>query len=444
MRIDHTITKAFDGRPGSRYRVRSARPEGLSLRLTFAGDGGTEIDLKIYPAGEAASTCASNRNFDIVYQSQGSDAMDDEKRRMLESVVETLLGLEENIAYGDWEETLGEEADSRFLCGPAVEIKITRRCNQSCIFCKSSSKLENYAMPFEMPNLLRRLVKKSDFLTLSGGETCLDPFLESHLAEARKAGFRSIEVQTNGMLMQDRPTVRRLAAAGMTNALVSLHSHDPEISDAITRCRGGYEATVAGIRSLLAEDAQVSLCHVICSLNVRHIPDYVRFVRKSFPGSALSIVFTLAIPTYRVRGNPGLMPRLSELAPFLKSGLSMCSPARDSESAGLLERVIWKVESIAGAFPTTASPAHKLLRRARALVLGGSLQARVISHCGIPMCIIRGYETYHDEYSAAGSFPADIDLFHPDSCAGCRWRGNCSGIWRLYAAHYGVDEISPL
>ena len=443
MRIDQRIKEVFAGEKDGAIRVSGIRPEGFSLRVSLAFEGGS-LDIKLYPAGEARSTCASNRNFDVVFLTRSDSDVDEATRRALEKAIDIIMGLNVDIGIDDWEETLGEESDSRFICGPAVEIKVTRRCNQRCIFCKSSSRLENYAKPAQMPDILERLARKADFLTLSGGETCLDPWLEKHIEQARRAGFRKVEVQTNGLLMQDRDYVRGLLSAGMTNALVSLHSHSEDVSDSITRCRGGFQGTLKGIETLLREGAGVTLCHVICSLNYRDVPGYVGFIDRRFPRSAMCLVFTLAIPTYRVRSRPRLMPGLSDLAPPLKQGLLMCLASNDAFERSALSRALDKAEAVTKRFFTAGGGLPGILRAGTTALSGGRLRARVISHCGIPLCMLEGCENYHDESAPAGSFPAGYDLFHPPACAPCKWRSNCSGIWRSYADVHGIEEVHPI
>jgi MoaA/NifB/PqqE/SkfB family radical SAM enzyme len=440
MRIDSFIRQAFSRDPAVPYTVRSVKAEGLSLRVTFESAAGNKLDLKIYPAGEAPTTCASTDYLDILFPSRGREDLDDETRRDLEGVLDALKKLDLRPAYGDWQETLGPEADARFICGPSVEIKLTRRCNQQCIFCKSSSRLENYATASQMPDLMERLARRADFITFSGGETCLDPLLERHIGEARRAGFKGIEVQTNGMLMQDRAYVRRLRAAGMTNVLVSLHSHLPDVSDVITSLAGSFGETLGGIETLLEEHVHVALCHVLCSLNHRHYPDFVRFVLDRFPGSSMTIVTTLAIPTHRVRHQPDLMPRLTDLAPPLIEGLLLCRPPREPDMRDTLFDMI---EHTAGAVGMMRRPMRRLLSAGKKTLGVRPLQARVIAHCGLPLCFLKGHEEYHDDLRSTGSLRAESDLYRPESCRPCRWLDRCSGIWRIYASRYGEEEIRP-
>jgi len=442
MRIDRLIQEAFSANPAIPYTVRGVRAEGLSLRVTFESDAGNRLDLKIYPAGEAPTTCASTDHLDILFPTQGREALDDETRRDVEGVLDALAKLDLRPGYDDWQETLGPEADARFICGPSVEIKLTRRCNQQCIFCKSSARLENYATASEMPALLQRLARRADFVTFSGGETCLDPLLERHIDSARRAGFKGIEVQTNGMLLKDRQYVRRLSRAGMTNVLVSLHSHLPEVSDAITNLPGGFRETLKGIETLLGEHVRVvALCHVLCSLNYRHFPDFIRFLLDEFPGSGMTIVTSLAIPTHRVRHHPNLMPRLTDLAPPLVEGLALCQPPREPDMRDTLFDVI---EHAAGAVGMMKRPLNRLLSAGKRTLGVRPLQARVIAHCGLPLCFLKEHENYHDESRSRGLLPAGSDLYHPEACGPCRWLDKCSGIWRLYASRYGEEEIRPV
>ncbi|MFH1438419.1 MAG: hypothetical protein ABIJ56_22105, partial [Pseudomonadota bacterium] len=131
MKIDQHIKEAFAGEKNGDVRVSGIRAEGFSLRLSLACDA-VSLDIKLYPAGEARSTCASNRNFDIVFLTRSDSDVDEATRRVLEKAIDVIMGLDLTIGLHDWEETIGEESDSRFLCGPAVEIKVTRRCNQHC------------------------------------------------------------------------------------------------------------------------------------------------------------------------------------------------------------------------------------------------------------------------------------------------------------------------
>jgi len=447
MRIDRTLRRAF--RRGARHglTIEAVKADGMALRASFRGPSGRRLDLMLCPSGLFPSSDLSTPDFDIQRPPGGRAGPTGSDRAMLDSVLAVLRRLSDRLprplAFGDWMETLGDEVERPFLCGPAVEIKLTRRCNQECIFCKTSREANNFASPDMVPHLLRRLASKAESVTLSGGEPCLDPGLESHIRAAREAGFSLIEVQTNGMLMEDRAYVDRLRRAGMTNVLVSFHSHIPGVSDAITRCPGGHASTLRCLDRLMRTDLYVTICHVLCSLNVRHVPDYVEFLKRRFSYRLNSLLFTLAIPTYRVRQDPGLMPRLSDLAGFLKQGLDMCHPRRVPVRLPRIADAIDRAEELVP--PGIASGLlHGAAGAARRMLTQGPIRASVIARCGIPLCLMEGYEHFHDDYWAEGSWAEVHDLYRPRACGGCRWESRCAGIWRLYAERYGEDEIRPV
>jgi pyruvate-formate lyase-activating enzyme len=447
MKIDGTIRRAFGRGAGRGVTVSSVKADGLSLRVTFSGQAGRRLDLMLCPSGLFPSTDLATPDFDILLPPGSGGAEGRADRRMLETVLGVLRRLSDRLPrrldFGDWMETLGDEVERPFLCGPTVEIKLTRRCNQACVFCKTPREANNFASPDMVPHLLRRLSSRADSVTLSGGEPCLEPSLEDHIREAREAGFSLIEVQTNGVLMEDEAYVQRLRRAGMTNVLVSFHSHLPEISDAITRSPGGHGSTLRCLDRLMRTDLYVTVCHVLCSLNYRHVPAYVEFLKNRFSYRLNSLLFSLAIPTYRVRQDPGLMPRLTDLVRPLKQGLDMCHPRGVPVRLPRIADSIDRAESLVPRGPLSG-PLHGTLNFARRMLAKGPLRASVISHCGIPLCLMEGYEHFHDDYWDEGTWDEVHDLYRPGACRGCRWESRCAGIWRLYAERYGEDEVRPV
>jgi pyruvate-formate lyase-activating enzyme len=427
--------------------VSAMEAEGLALRVTFQGPAGRRLTLLLCPSGLFPSSDLSTPHFDILVPPGSGGALSGPDRRTLESILAVLRRLSDRLPrpfdFTDWMDTLGDEVERPFLCGPTVEIKLTRRCNQACVFCKTPREANNFASPDMVPHLLRRLASRADSVTLSGGEPCLDPGLEGHVRHAREAGFGLIEVQTNGLLMEDAAYVDRLQRAGMTNVLVSFHSHLPEVSDAVTRCPGGHRSTLRCLDQLMDTDLYVTICHVLCSLNARHVPDYVAFLKKRFSYRLNSLLFSLAIPTYRVRQDPGLMPRLTDLVRPLKQGLDLCHPRRVPVQ---LPRIADFIDGAARLVPRDRAWGimHRALGLARGTLTSGPLRASIISHCGIPLCLMEGYEHFHDDYWAEGTWTEIHDLYRPGPCRGCRWESRCAGLWRLYTERYGEDEIRPM
>jgi pyruvate-formate lyase-activating enzyme len=336
----------------------------------------------------------------------------------------------------------------RFVHGGVAEVKLTARCDQRCVFCKSPADAANRLDPEAALALFPGLAERARLLTLSGGEATLVPELEQVVSGARAAGFRRVELQTNGMAL-DRPGLAEsLRAAGLTNVLVSLHAHQPGLSDRLTGTPGGFARTLAGIDRAADAGLQISLCHVICQGNVSHLEAFADHVRARFAGRPLQVVFTLAIPTYRVRQEPGLMPSLDQVGPPLRAALDRFVPARAPLSSRL-GGAGWALARSRAALASREGPVGRLARRVGHLSTPPERwrrrhRARIIAHCGLPVCVLDSRAPFHDEWWWRDPAPAVDELTHPPACEPCRRRERCSGLWRVYVERFDSDGLSPM
>ena len=337
---------------------------------------------------------------------------------------------------------------ARFVHRDVAEVKLTARCDQACVFCKSPADAANRMDPADALASLPALAARSRMLTLSGGEATLVPELAAVVGGARRAGFRRVELQTNGMALADPGRAQALKAAGLTNVLISLHAHEPGLSDELTDTPGGHERTLAGIDRATEAGLQLSLCHVICQGNVDHLEAFADHVRSRFAGRPLQVVFTLAIPTFRVRREPGLMPSLERIGPPLRGALARFVPARApvrarrggpgrrlargraarAERGGAVGRLSRRLGHL-------ATPPERWRRRHR---------ARIIAHCGLPVCVLGDRAPFHDEWWWRDPAPAVEEMTHPGACAPCVRRHRCSGLWRVYLERFGDGGVRPI
>ena len=109
---------------------------------------------------------------------------------------------------------------------------------------------------------------------------------------------------------------------------MSLHSPDAATSDEITRMKGAFPRTVAGLRTLRRLGVHSQIAHVITKKNYEALPGFVRFVRDAFPpeDAHLSICFAIA------QGMSDLVyswviPTFTEIRPFVRQALDLCDEA---------------------------------------------------------------------------------------------------------------------
>lgn len=432
IRVDEHVRALFGAEAVAHHGVRllSLHAEGLGLRARFAREGSGEVEVLLQPAGKARRFAARLKAFDVLVVGKVDEWEDSSRPSLVRDVVEILGQADVPTTMRDWVTTVGEEADARFMMGEVAEIKLTARCDQRCVFCKSPSDVANLiGDEEELERALPRLALRTRYLTLSGGETLLSERLDTYIGMARDAGFEEVEIQTNGMKLAEPGRVKRLMEAGVTNALISLHADNESLSDMLTGTPGGFRRTIDGIDRCLEHGLEVCLCHVICEGNFKELPAYASFIRERFDGYPVTVVFTLAIPTFRVRDDPGLMPRLSEAGPLLKQALERFESACEFE----VRREFKKRNLSAGPAGGIDEPDREW-----------SHIATVIRQCGLPACVLGDLAHYHQDILCHDQVPANEEMAHPAECDRCAYRNRCVGLWRTYIDRFGADGIDAV
>ncbi len=422
-------------------RLLRLEAEGLAMRATFAAADGATVELLLHPPGTATAHASVAPSCDVVVPP--GQVSDEAAAGRIAAVLRILEADDRGLDRVAWWRALGPAADERFLAGDVAEVKITAACDQACVFCKSPSTLANHASLDEVRDALPRLARRADLLTLSGGEPTQVRELPELVAQARSAGFGAVELQTNGMNLDDPARVAELMDAGLTNALVSLHAHEPRLSDGLTGVPGGFARTLAALDHLARTGISLSLCHVICEGNHPHLVDFARFVRRRFERRFLHVVFTLAIPTYRVRDEPGLLPSLAAVGPELRAALRLFAPVYRGP-ATLPEWLRRRGPSTSRVAAGARRASLRLLGRAPLRRLLPIHRARVLAQCGLPPCVLGDQLAHHDEIGRTTDLPATAELVHVPPCEACVLRSRCSGLWQAWVSRFGHEGIEPV
>jgi len=282
-------------------------------------------------------------------------------------------------------------------------LRINGHCNMSCAFCF----VDRTAPDFDADQLAQEIdaMAKAGIahLVLSGGEPTLHPALPELIARSKRLGFKTVEVQTNGVYLADKAYAQKLVDAGLTKATLSLHSTDPEHSDEITRLPGAFPKTIKGMQHLRELGVLTQVAHVITKANYKELPKTVRFLRETFPESSghLSICFAIA------QGISDLVfhwviPTFEEIRPYFKEALDYC------------------LDTGVG--------------------FGG-----MIGQGGFPPCMLDGDMRYYENVldKVFRSTDADKQFFKPAKCRDCEFDAWCLGPRKAYVDHYGEGEIKP-
>ena len=282
-------------------------------------------------------------------------------------------------------------------------VRINGHCQMACAFCFVDRGVGDLPAATVLAAIEALATAQRDHVVFSGGEPTLHPELPRFVAHARACGFRTVEIQSNGVRASDRAYAAALVAAGLTKATVSLHSMDPTASDAITRMPGAFHRTVAGLHHLAELGVETQLAHVISKDNFAALPAFTAAMLDEFAGAGrrLSVCFAIAqrvsdlVPRW-------VLPTFTEIRPYVQAALDACD--------------------------------------ARGVGYGG-----LIGQGGYPPCMLGGELRYYrgvldKVYASADS---DAQFAKAPQCARCDFDRQCLGVRRDYLAQHGDAELVP-
>jgi MoaA/NifB/PqqE/SkfB family radical SAM enzyme len=289
-----------------------------------------------------------------------------------------------------------------------IDIAVGKRCNHDCLFCYRDAITKEASTEEIRAKIDEAARARSSGIAISGGEPTLRGDLPGLIAHARSRGIRDVQLHTNGSRIADPAYLAELVDAGLTSAMVSFHSHRPEVYRAITR-RPNFEKARRALQNLLAAGVHTLVSHVVCALNYPDLPELPDYVAREFPGA--EIFFFYVYPGEKSAANPGVVPRLPDVEPY------------------------WY----------------------RALARLGELGVRYTVDClaGFPPCYMRGFEhaakiLWMDDLKAEIGDEADdhviklSEMTKPARCAPCAYAGQCLGFWTRYLEQFGEEDLRPV
>jgi len=291
------------------------------------------------------------------------------------------------------------------------------RCNNRCVFCMEADKRglpvpDTRAVMREMSAARKR---GSSYLELIGGEaTIRDDFFQL-LACAKKLGYETVMMSTNGRLLAYPDFAEKIAASGLNELVFSIHGHDAELHDSLTGVPGSFSQLIKGIENMRRLGfGRIHSNTTVVRQNYRRLEDIGRLL-LSFGIKNSEFIF--------VDPNCGgaknrfyeLVPKISAAAPYMRRLLDL---GRKNGADG------WAVRYV-------------------------------------PLCFFKGYldkiselneiRIFHTEhiapdftnYDVSGS-RRDVGRVKAAACRKCALGDLCEGIWKTYAEKYGTSELKPI
>ena len=292
-----------------------------------------------------------------------------------------------------------------------VDLKTGFGCNNRCRFCVQGDKRARYAgkSTEELLALLEEARADADEIVFTGGEVTVRPDLAQLVAAAKRLGFRTIQIQTNGRMLSYMKFAKKLVAAGATEFAPALHGPDAALHDFLTTAPGSFQQTVRGIHNVKKLGRPVITNTVITRANAHRLPE-VATMLVGLGVDQFQLAFVHPLGTASERFDE-IVPRLSEVQPFV------------------LE----------------------------ALAIGQAAGVRCMTEA-IPLCFLPGYVPFAAEWVIPRTRIFDATWTIEDyteyrvregkakgpPCASCALNAPCEGPWREYPARFGWAEFVPI
>lgn len=297
-----------------------------------------------------------------------------------------------------------------------VDIKVGFQCNNKCQFCIQGDK--RYFFPDRTDEEVRGFLdqgreENKQQVVFTGGEPTFRPkLLLEWVSYARKIGYESIQIQTNGRMFSYLDYCKKIIEAGATEFSPAVHGSTAEIHDALTGAKGSFDQVTQGIKNLKSLKQFVITNSVITKINYRDLPNLARmlvgFEVDQFQFAFLHINTLIAGDENKILQ---IVPRVSEAIPYIKQGLDV----------GIKAGVRCMVEAT-------------------------------------PYCQMSGYEDYISEkiMPEAHVFDAELDIkkysnyrknlgkVKGPECKSCKMDSVCEGPWREYPEIFGWEEFRPI
>ena len=290
------------------------------------------------------------------------------------------------------------------------------KCNNHCRFCCAGHKRQiGNLSTIQIKRALEDARKnKATYVDFIGGEATIRKDIFELVRYAKELGYDTIKTTTNGRMYSYKWFAKIIVEEGLNGCIFSIHGHNAELHDYLTRSKGAFEQAMQGIRNLQKLGVYVETNTVIARPNYKFLPK----VEELFIGLGIDnseFVWLDTDPSgYAFTDFEGMVVTLTEMEPFL----------------------------------------HKTLD------IGRKHNIKHIAANYVPLCYMQGYENHvvnlffePEEIEHRAKDFVDLDVVkhrkqlarvHGPQCMECKYRNICEGIWKQYANKLGFKELRAI
>jgi tetratricopeptide (TPR) repeat protein/MoaA/NifB/PqqE/SkfB family radical SAM enzyme len=324
--------------------------------------------------------------------------------------------------------TLLEELPTPAAEPKSLEFFVNYACNAKCPFCfnpPDATPELDYGLP--LPELARRLLTgwREGFRAVKfiGGEVTVRDDLPKILGLARRIGYRSIQVTTNGIRMADPAYTKMLVRLGVDRVRFSIHGHTPELHDRLVAVPGALVKIEKAAKTLRALGVSVGVNYVLNKLNADAFPDTLEWLYMNLGTDDVIVYFIRYQGFGALPENKALLKlRFSEAVGPVREGFARLRAHGVKRYPQLIHFAPCVAPELAPyMLDWTKDPT-------------GSGQGNTASD---RVTLPDGSEGLIHEITNSGKRAVS-------ACAACALKERCLGIEENYAAEFGESEFKPV
>jgi len=294
-------------------------------------------------------------------------------------------------------------------------------CNEKCVFCPCSTEAKGYnslTLDEAVDALNRASQNAVSMVLISGGEPTLWKHLLPFISKIKEKGLKWGMLSNSTTFSVESFADKFLKTAGSDFELTTaFHSHLADEHDAITGMPGSFARSIAGIGKLLDNGVAVTIKHVINNLTYRKLPDYAKWVNKTFPPHVPWIICNMDICGVAENNRSLTGVSFRESRPQLEAALDIMV----SEGSGRIVRVFNTPLCCIDPYYWKFLQKYESEEEMAALALP-----------------YKPDETFKVKFNLKGDGGAN---FPP--CFHCELRNMCPGTWKNTAEILGYDSFTP-
>jgi MoaA/NifB/PqqE/SkfB family radical SAM enzyme len=295
-----------------------------------------------------------------------------------------------------------------YLKSKEVVLRITKYCNQSCIFCltdiDNSTHISYEDILLEIDSIADKYKGDDLNFVITWGEPELHPDFFKIIDYLYNKNYY-ITIQTNAVILWNWDKFKQLEKyIDKLSFFISFHSSIESIYDIITWSKWQFSLAVKWIKNILNNgnfiDLNINI--VLNSFNIKFLKHYFSFIWKEFSSINNNFAINISLMTniYKYNYAKKILVNYSDVVKWIND-------------------------------------IEKIIQNYNIKIWNNFWWA-----CDLPFCIAKKLFFYEEKLS--NEYREIIDRVKLDSCKDCKYDKNCNGILKLYIEKFWDSEFIPI